>query len=33
MLMYNTTRSSAVAERLRDTSCHWIFCYALLNVT
>jgi len=21
-----TTRSSAVAERPRDASCHWIFC-------
>jgi len=24
IIMY--TRSSAVAERLRDSSCHWIFC-------
>jgi len=22
----NYTRSSAVADRLRDASCHWIFC-------
>jgi len=22
----NKTRSTAVAERPRDASCHWIFC-------
>jgi len=23
---YTCTRSSAIAERLCDASCHWIFC-------